>query len=371
MAERKLRFSGTVFLLNLHIAFSCFFLSVLDQPVPYRRLFRNETIDELRQCFSNREELLMKTKIRRILAAAVSVVMVTGLMTVGAHAAELSYRDLNGVTWSYAGDGDTALESIRDSGQTVEQAQALLIPANVDGIPVDAVRSNGFDNVVVGHRANEYILLPEGIREVGGMTFYDFNYAKGVSIPASVTTVDYNAFDVLGREIRNATVIYGAAGSEAERWAGDNSTAVYPFSLTSVEPYLAGNDTIFGGEGDDVIINNNGDYATITGGAGADSLVNSNGSVLFQYATGDGNDTITGFNQDSTLKVTAGEVSNITSDGLNVFVAVGNNTITLEEAFGYEANILDAGGNSVALNFNGTDAAESLKSIREWHSLIR
>ncbi len=186
----------------------------------------------------------MKTKIRRILAAAVSAVMMTGLMTVGAYAAGLSYRDLNGVTWSYAGDGDTALESIRDSGQTIEQAQALLIPASVDGIPVDAVRSNGFDNVVVGHRANEYILLPEGIREVGGMTFYDFNYAKGVSIPASVTTVDYNAFDVLGREIRNATVIYGAAGSEAERWAGDNSTAVYAFA-----PVDGANFTAAAGEG--------------------------------------------------------------------------------------------------------------------------
>ena len=186
----------------------------------------------------------MKTKIRRILAAAVSAVMMTGLMTVGAYAAGLSYRDLNGVTWSYAGDGDTELESIRDSGQTIEQAQALLIPASVDGIPVDAVRSNGFDNVVVGHRANEYILLPEGIREVGGMTFYDFNYAKGVSIPASVTTVDYNAFDVLGREIRNATVIYGAAGSEAERWAGDNSTAVYAFA-----PVDGANFTAAAGEG--------------------------------------------------------------------------------------------------------------------------
>ena len=78
----------------------------------------------------------MKTTIRRILAAAVSAVMMTGFAAVGAYAAELSYRDLNGVTWSYAGNGDTALESIRDSGQTIEQAQALLIPAGVDGTPV-------------------------------------------------------------------------------------------------------------------------------------------------------------------------------------------------------------------------------------------
>ena len=51
----------------------------------------------------------MKTTIRRILAAAVSAVMMIGFATVGAYAAELSYRDLNGVTWSYAVDGETAL----------------------------------------------------------------------------------------------------------------------------------------------------------------------------------------------------------------------------------------------------------------------
>ena len=156
--------------------------------------------------------------------------------------------------------------------------------------------------------------------------------------------------------------------------AGGGDDSIYNEGVNVTINGDAGNDTIEnsgasavidGGEGDDVITNNNGDYATITGGAGADSLVNSNGSVLFQYATGDGNDTITGFDSMSTLKVTSGNVSNVTSDGTNLFVAVGENTITIEEAFSYEGSILDASGNSVALNFNGTDAAESLDNYFE------
>lgn len=163
------------------------------------------------------------------IAVFLVILMVMGLFSVSAAAADTSYRDLNGVTWTYADGEDTALESIRDSAMVIERAQALLISGIVNGTPVDAVRSNGFDNVVVGHKANEYILLPEGLRVIGGMTFYDFNFVKGVSIPQSVSEISYNAFDVLGREINNATVIYGAAGSEAERWASDNSTAVYSF----------------------------------------------------------------------------------------------------------------------------------------------
>ena len=148
------------------------------------------------------------------------------LLCVGALAAGNSYTDLTGVIWEYE---DGALRHIQDGNQAVEKASALLISDSVNGMPVTAVTSDGFDNVVVGHTANQYILIPEGITSLSAKAFYDFNYVKAVSIPSSVTAIDYNAFDVLGRQINNATVIYGAKNSAAEAWAKDNSTAVYPF----------------------------------------------------------------------------------------------------------------------------------------------
>ena len=138
------------------------------------------------------------------------------LLGLTALAAGTEYSDLQGVTWAYEEGDGLRLTMIQDGGQAIENAAALLISAELRGEPVRAVQSNGFDNVVVGHKANEYILIAEGVEDIGAMTFYDFNFAKSVSFPASMESIDFNAFDVLGREINNATVIYGAAGSEAE-----------------------------------------------------------------------------------------------------------------------------------------------------------
>lgn len=157
------------------------------------------------------------------------VVLLASMLTVGALAADVSYKDQYGVTWEYTGSDETVLTMILDSNRTIEEAQVLLISDSVRGTAVNSVRSNGFDNVVVGHKANEYILIADGIEYIGSKTFYDFNFVKSVSIPDSVKEVDYNAFDVLGREINNATIVYGASGSAAEKWAGDNSTAEYSF----------------------------------------------------------------------------------------------------------------------------------------------
>lgn len=170
---------------------------------------------------------------KRSFGLLLCVCLVLSFCTVGALAAEERYLDQNGVSWVYTGGEDKTLTMILDSRQSIENASALLISAEVNGVAVKTVRSNGFDNVVVGHKANEYILIADGIEAIGGSAFYDFNFVKSVSIPASVTEVDFNAFDVLGREINNATVIYGAAGSAAEAWAADNSTAVYPFVETA------------------------------------------------------------------------------------------------------------------------------------------
>lgn len=191
----------------------------------------------MKPCQKKRNRACVTSK-KAVLVLLLGVLLMS-MLTVGVFAADVTFKDQSGVVWEFTGSDETALTMILDSNQTIENAQVLLISDSVQGTAVDAVRSNGFDNVVVGHKANEYILIPNGIKYIGSKTFYDFNFVKSVSIPSSVEVVDYNAFDVLGREINNATVIYGASGSAAESWAGDNSTAVYSFQPVEASNFIA------------------------------------------------------------------------------------------------------------------------------------
>ena len=88
---------------------------------------------------------------------------------------------------------------------------------------------------------------------------------------------------------------------------------------------------------------------TIDGGAGSDTISNSGANVLFQY-TG-GNDYIGGFNSTSTLQIMSGGISAAKSDGTDLFLTVGQDTITLKNAAELNnLNIVDAANNAVALN---------------------
>ena len=124
------------------------------------------------------------------------------------------------------------------------------------------------------------------------------------------------------------------------------------------------NVTIDGGADNDEISNSS-NSAVINGGAGDDTIFNSNGeNVLFQYSAGGGSDLIQGFNETSTLQITSGTVKNITSDNSNIFVAVGEDTVTLENAFNLATiNIVNSVGSAVSFNFTGTDEADSLDNF--------
>jgi len=89
------------------------------------------------------------------------------------------------------------------------------------------------------------------------------------------------------------------------------------------------NATINAGDGDDTIIND-GSNVTITGGAGDDYIFTyyKGENVLFTYASGDGNDTITGFNETSTLSIAGSSYSKETV-GEDIIVTVGDGKITL------------------------------------------
>lgn len=104
--------------------------------------------------------------------------------------------------------------------------------------------------------------------------------------------------------------------------------------------------TLNSGAGDDTISNLSRGYingelvfddgasnVVIIGGKGNDFITNSGKNVTFQYTTGDGFDTISGFNETSTLEIDKGKgtYSKRESDG-NVILTVGKEEIILQDA---------------------------------------
>ena len=124
---------------------------------------------------------------------------------------------------------------------------------------------------------------------------------------------------------------------------GDSVTINTSAGNDSVENRYGDSVTINTGDGNDYVYNS-GSEVTISGGEGNDTIYNncyrkSDGSiyyyddddgknVLFNYASGDGNDFIYGFKEDSTLSIGGGSYSTKKS-GDNVIVTVGKGKISL------------------------------------------
>ncbi len=140
--------------------------------------------------------------------------------------------------------------------------------------------------------------------------------------------------------------ITAAKGNDSIKNSGDKVTIVGASDADSIWNYGAsvsvnagkGNDyvsnlgskvIILGGAGKD-LIDNTAVFVTITGGTGDDSIYNYNSNVRFDYASGDGNDYIFGFNETSTLSV-GGDYFDFVS-GKDKIVRVGENKITLSGA---------------------------------------
>ena len=126
-------------------------------------------------------------------------------------------------------------------------------------------------------------------------------------------------------------------------WTGNND---YLFNAGS-------NVKMFGRVGDDSLVNGDSesvaDNVKMDGGSGNDYMVSRGNkvtmlggvNVLFKYASGDGNDTIVGFNSTSTLQIGNGTGTySMNETGDDVIVKVGNGSVTLNGAASlYSVNI--------------------------------
>ena len=121
--------------------------------------------------------------------------------------------------------------------------------------------------------------------------------------------------------------------------------------------YSGSNVSINAGKGND-FIRNSGSNVTISGGAGNDHI--SLGAVgnLIEYASGDGMDTILGFNESDTLTISGGSYSTQAS-GSDVLVKVGKGSILLKDAKGKALNINDTKTTDIITLSDGSDNLSS------------
>ncbi|MBR0059871.1 MAG: hypothetical protein IJP68_00175, partial [Selenomonadaceae bacterium] len=106
----------------------------------------------------------------------------------------------------------------------------------------------------------------------------------------------------------------------------------------------AGNDKLYGGDGNDLLFGGTGNDSLI-GGKGNDSLWGNDGKDTFIYSSGDGKDTIYGFENDDMLKITGAFSGTYSKSKGEVYFKVGSTAkaITLSDF------------TATSFNVNGTD----------------
>lgn len=91
---------------------------------------------------------------------------------------------------------------------------------------------------------------------------------------------------------------------------------------------------------------------TIVGGKGNDLIDDSfnENPVVFEYAQGDGDDTIEGYNENDTIKLTSGQITGHSFDGNDIIVKIGSGSIRIVDGAGKDINFVGANGNSFKEN---------------------
>lgn len=190
----------------------------------------------------------------------------------------------------------------------------------------DSVSNNGGDNVIIdGGKGNDSLQIDHGSYDsIFGGDGNDYIYAQ-----ADLSTISGGA----GND--SIIVKYGAKLS-IDGGAGDDF-----IEFMSGEEVAGDNSTISGGKGNDIIRL---DYRDRYG---VDAK-----NVVINYASGDGNDTVYGFNSNDTLHITKGSYTT-TKSGTDFIVQVGKQKITLKDALadGYgKINIENSSGKVAVYN---------------------
>ncbi len=253
-----------------------------------------------------------------------------------------------------AGSGDDYISNNYGKWATIDAGKGndlISLHSYTDNNVIIYNNGDGFDTVF-GFDDNDTL-------KISGGTY--FSQVSGSDI---IVTVDDGGITLLGAASLESVNIEGkylnpflitltegndsyfnsVAGATIKALGGDDSIENYGENVT-----------INAGAGSDYI-DNYGSNSTLNGGAGNDSISNTGAKILFQYASGDGNDLIQGFNATSTLQITGGTYS---TDfvGDDLIVTVGKGKITLVGAASLESvNINDEKIFSYSWTLDGTVA---------------
>ena len=137
----------------------------------------------------------------------------------------------------------------------------------------------------------------------------------------------------------DSNTIINGTGSADSIWTFSDNTNVTIAAGAGEDTIHVGSSyvSVNAGDGNDSIgVNSLSDHVTVNPGAGDDkiSLYSSsakNNYNVVQYASGDGNDIITGFGSDDTLQITSGTYTT-TKSGNDVILNVGSGSITVKSA---------------------------------------
>ena len=134
------------------------------------------------------------------------------------------------------------------------------------------------------------------------MDGYVTNYGDQVSIKgSSYGEYIYNHYGT------KVTINGGKGSDNIMNQHGDSVKIFGGTGKDTISSAFSNEVLINGGAGDDLILFNYDEKPTITGGKGNDSIeCIATSSKVFNYASGDGNDTIYGFDEGDTLRITSG-----------------------------------------------------------------
>lgn len=222
----------------------------------------------------------------------------------------------------------------------------------------DTLRNYLADATINALGGNDYIYNDAANVLVNGDAGNDSIYAYGKNVTVdSGTGNDYissgadNQYVSINSGEGNDTVYNGVYGNNATINTGDGDDSVYNgyMNVACTKISLgAGNDTLRDWSY----------YGTLNGGAGNDLIQMEQEHIgnVIEYAVGDGNDTIIGFNPSDTLSLTGGTITGSVISGDDLILKIGTGSITFK--------------NTGSVNVNGKIFNPSAKTGTSGHDFL-
>lgn len=241
--------------------------------------------------------------------------------------------------------GGTIDETLKDGNDyIIKVGDGTITLQGAAEVPINVLRSDGTlatinpDINIINNTVDNTMLV--------GIDGRDSIYNSGIDV--TIDSAEGN--DTIANVGANVSIV-SDGGTNIISNAGENATIRSSFGDDRIVNSGL-NAVIAAGDGNDQI-QTGGDYSSIRAGGGDDQIALStlSASNVLEYADGDGNDTITGFNADDTLRIVEGEYSTARSeDGNDFIVNVGDGSITFKDVADVAINVVGADGMRQRLN---------------------